>query len=242
MAQPKLHTYFQSRSAGLSPKPSRQAHEKPLQKQELLPFSASGLSTQLLPLCESVSGAGVLDGINNSHTCRVVLARPLDLRAQISTIESSHIPAIKRLTSSTLPVHYPEKFFGDTIRDRHVADLSRVLLYDEKPVGWIRCRLEPSPAGPQRTSVNQIYIQALCVLAPYRNCGYASHLLGSVLDTENLTKYNATFVYAHVWENNEDALLWYDKRNFQRTILIDQYYRKLKPGGAWIVKRDLHSA
>jgi len=42
-----------------------------------------------------------------------------------------------------------------------------------------------------------------------------------------------------VWENNEDALDWYSKRGFKRVLLLERYYRRLKPGGAWIVRKEL---
>jgi ribosomal protein S18 acetylase RimI-like enzyme len=64
-------------------------------------------------------------------------------------------------------------------------------------------------------------------------------LLASVLGLETISIYNVASVYAHVWEKNEDALAWYEKRRFKRIILVDQYYRRLKPSGAWVLRLDL---
>ena len=162
----------------------------------------------------------------------------------IVPIQHSHLPAIQRLTSTLLPVKYPDKFFADVANEVIPATFSRVALLDSKPVGWIRCRLDPfpektSPLSSMKPIYNQVYIQALCLLAPYRGQGVAKKLLETVLGPSVLTEHDVECVYAHVWESNEDALEWYQKRGFHRVTLVENYYRKLRPGGAWIVRRNL---
>lgn len=156
----------------------------------------------------------------------------------------SHLPAIQRLTLTLLPVKYPDKFFSGAVDEILPATFSRVALSMSKPIGWIRCCLEPfpeltSPPSNATPIYNRIYIQALCLLAPYRGKGFATALLESILSPRLLLEHNIASIYAHVWECNEDALEWYAKRGFQQVMLVDDYYRKLKPGGAWIVKKDL---
>lgn len=47
-------------------------------------------------------------------------------------------------------------------------------------------------------------------------------------------------IYAHVWEANEIALEWYLKRGFEvEQEVKQQYYRKLRPSGARIVRRRI---
>ena len=160
--------------------------------------------------------------------------------ARIARVEPSHIDAIKRLTSTTLPMRYPDKFYNEVTTEQVVGDLARVALFEGKPIGWIRCRLEPtSPLATSNSPACQIYIQALCLLAPYRQRGVASQLLQEVTHLEVLQKYGVASIYAHVWENNEDALEWYEKRGFTQVILVDQYYKRLRPSGAWIVRKEL---
>jgi ribosomal protein S18 acetylase RimI-like enzyme len=44
-------------------------------------------------------------------------------------------------------------------------------------------------------------------------------------------------VYAHVWEANDEALEWYQRRGFGVTGEIqDGYYKKLRPTGARVVR------
>lgn len=160
--------------------------------------------------------------------------------AQIVHITKSHLPPIQRLTSTTLPVRYGDNFFQSTITDETAAQLSRVVLYSSEPIGWIRCCLEP--CGPEYASqpqLKQIYIQALALLAPYRGLGLATSLLDTIIDSSIARATETVCIYAHVWEKNEDALEWYAKRGFKRVVLLQRYYRRLNPPGAWIVRREL---
>ena len=151
----------------------------------------------------------------------------------ITKVENSHLSGIKALTSVTLPIRYSDKFYRTTITEEEASDLTRVVLFNQQPVGWIRCRVETNNIA------KQLYIQALCLLAPYRDRGLATCLLEQILQPAIVSKYSVTSIYAHVWENNEAALEWYVKRGFRRILLVDQYYRRLKPPGAWIVRKDL---
>ncbi|KAL6231814.1 hypothetical protein BDW75DRAFT_233295 [Aspergillus navahoensis] len=130
----------------------------------------------------------------------------------------------------------------------------------DKVIGGIRCRLErlsqaiSEEDGQEPTN---LYIQTLHLLSPYRGCGIAASLLNSVLfasapttkvnspsdyELSDLVKhYNIRSVTAHVHEANEDGLRWYISRGFQvEEELVKNYYRRLKPSGARIVKLQLH--
>jgi ribosomal protein S18 acetylase RimI-like enzyme len=160
----------------------------------------------------------------------------------ISLVERHHLHAIRRLTSTTLPMRYPDKFYTELVDNKDVGQFCRVALFENSPVGWIRCRLEPkdhTTSGPGNATTYQLYIQALCILAPYRERGLATLLLEAVISMENMQKHACRSVYAHVWEQNEDALLWYEHRGFTRLLLVDGYYKRLRPSGAWLVRKNL---
>ncbi|KAL4740736.1 hypothetical protein BDV11DRAFT_213984 [Aspergillus similis] len=128
----------------------------------------------------------------------------------------------------------------------------------DKVIGGIRCRLERlsqdvSDDGQEPTN---LYIQTLHLLSPYRGCGIAASLLNSLLfasapttkvsvppdyELSDLVKhYNIRSVTAHVHEANEDGLKWYISRGFQvEEEIVENYYRRLKPSGARIVKLQL---
>ncbi|KAL4997051.1 hypothetical protein BDV10DRAFT_195425 [Aspergillus recurvatus] len=129
----------------------------------------------------------------------------------------------------------------------------------DKVIGGIRCRLErlsqaiSEEDGQEPTN---LYIQTLHLLSPYRGCGIAASLLNSLLfastrnskisspsdyELSDLVKhYNIRSVTAHVHEANEDGLKWYISRGFQvEDEIVENYYRRLKPSGARIVKLHL---
>ncbi|KIW27611.1 uncharacterized protein PV07_07337 [Cladophialophora immunda] len=163
-------------------------------------------------------------------------------KALVAPVTAPHLPAIQRLTATTLPIRYSDAFFTTTLTDPIVNKLSRVVLYASQPVGWIRCRLEPcSPNSSLITPSppSKIYIQALALLSPYRGLGLATLLLDTILCSASAQAADTVCIYAHVWEKNEDALEWYAKRGFKRVMLVDHYYRKLRPSGAWIVRKEL---
>ena len=162
----------------------------------------------------------------------------------VVSVQTDHLPALKRLTGNLLPVRYPEKFFDGAVNEIIPATFSRVALVDGKPVGWIRCRLDPFPEPTEPPSetkpiYNRIYVQALCLLAPYRGLGIATSLLNAITTPQLVRNHGIDHVYAHVWEKNDEALEWYDRRGFQKVMNVEQYYRKLRPDGAWIVKKNL---
>ncbi|GFF24621.1 isoform 4 of N-alpha-acetyltransferase 50 [Aspergillus udagawae] len=134
----------------------------------------------------------------------------------------------------------------------------------DKVIGGIRCRLERLSVGTETSPCSlkpeptNLYIQTLHLLSPYRGCGVATSLLNSILfasppsspstssssssfssyNVSELVKhYNIRTVTAHVHEANEEGLRWYIARGFQvEEGLVENYYRRLKPSGAKIVK------
>ncbi|KOC14616.1 putative GNAT family acetyltransferase [Aspergillus flavus AF70] len=134
----------------------------------------------------------------------------------------------------------------------------------DKVIGGIRCRLERLPpttaeliqtqSNPHSQEPTNLYIQTLHLLSPYRGCGIAASLLNSLLFSsapssfssgsrstyqvsELVKHYNVRTVTAHVHEANEEGLKWYIARGFQvEEGVVENYYRRLKPSGARIVK------
>ena len=161
-----------------------------------------------------------------------------DSRVSIMRVLPSHLDRLKSITATLLPVRYSDKFFTECLEPEKHSIISFAALYDSQLVGWIRCRVEPFP-NAENEVYQQIYVQALGILAPFRGLGLAAELLKSVRTTGCAIYPKVRSIYAHVWERNEDALAWYDKQDFKRIMLQPQYYRRLKPSGAWVVRREL---
>lgn len=182
---------------------------------------------------------------------------PLPPCASLSTITSEYIGAYMRMTALLLPIPYPKKFFEDTVEDSVTASICLIALWSQpssgiqqnqnrKVVSGIRCRLlARSPASPQARNqahgpdeAPSLYIAALTTLAPYRGHGLASALFQRVL-SRAIREYGITTVTAHRWEANEDARGWYASHGFKEVGFASDYYRRLKPSGAFILERKI---
>ena len=132
-------------------------------------------------------------------------------------------------------------------RKRDVDDIEATV----NVVAGIQARLEILPSSPPTSSITnsqpltyeyQLYIQTLATLSPHRRLSLASQLLHSLILTAlgAHPRKRITSIYAHVWEANEDALKWYLNRGFSiEGSKIEGYYRRLRPGGAWLLRRRI---
>ncbi|KAI0913484.1 acyl-CoA N-acyltransferase [Ustulina deusta] len=191
-------------------------------------------------------------------------SRPANLhpQASISRIRPEHIPALRRITSLLLPVNYPDSFYARLSDPLSSGAFSRVILWrDEKKspsapgkvIGGLVCRPEPSPfhagtvdssrssPGPTVPSAqpNALYIQSLVLLSPYRGLGLAAALLDEVVADAAQSDFACEAVWAHVWTQNEEGMQWYMARGFACIDELKQYYHKLHPDSAWIVRREI---
>jgi ribosomal protein S18 acetylase RimI-like enzyme len=167
--------------------------------------------------------------------------RPLPSNVEMTTLTVEHLTAYKHLNALTLPVAYPESFYKETMTEPNLS-VTLIALWHSSPaqasstdadsepprlVGAIRCRLLPS---------SQLYISTIGILAPYRSHGIAMHLLQGVVK-KAVEQHGVRCVTAHVWEANDEGLDWYKKRNFEILEKEEAYYRKLKPQGAYLVRK-----
>jgi ribosomal protein S18 acetylase RimI-like enzyme len=167
--------------------------------------------------------------------------RPLPSNVEIASLTNEHLLDYKRLNALTLPIAYPESFYKETMTEPNLS-ITLVALWHSSPaqtstknvetesarlVGAIRCRLLPS---------SQLYISTIGILAPYRSHGIAMHLLQAVVK-KAVELHGVRCVTAHVWEANDEGVDWYKKRNFEILEKEEAYYRKLKPHGAYLVRK-----
>jgi ribosomal protein S18 acetylase RimI-like enzyme len=163
-------------------------------------------------------------------------------------VTEDNISQFRRLVTVLLPATYTDKFYSETLTDPVISSVSLLALWkdevgqDGKVVAGIRCRvLVSSPAEiPKREKDTadepSLYISTIGTLAPFRNHGLATMLLRQVM-WRAVQDYGISTVTAHVWEANEEARAWYAKLGFQEAKYEADYYRKLRPSGAWLLQR-----
>ncbi len=174
-------------------------------------------------------------------------------QASIRAVAQRDVQALRRINALLLPVNYPDAFYQGVVDPAGSGPFSRVILWaddaaaavEPKVVGGVVCRIDPvAPEAATTTSggapEHALYIQSLCLLSPYRRFGLATAALDDVVAAATASpRLNVRHVYAHVWTENDDGLQWYQARGFRRDPLpVQDYYMKLRPGSAWIVRRS----
>ncbi|POR36911.1 N-alpha-acetyltransferase 50 [Tolypocladium paradoxum] len=172
-------------------------------------------------------------------------AANLPREASIRPVAAADTPALRRINALLLPVSYADSFYQRAVDPAASARFSRVVTWahageDPKVVGGVVCRLEQAPGAPAQN----LYIQSMCLLSPYRGMGLINAALDNIVATAvadpNL---DVRTVTAHVWTQNEEGLHWYEGRGFSRQEpALQGYYIKLRPGSAWLVQRDVSAS
>eukprot|EP01047_Picozoa_sp_COSAG01_P074087 COSAG01_NODE_12267_length_1770_cov_0.894075_2_plen_103_part_00 len=93
-----------------------------------------------------------------------------------------------------------------------------------------------------------MYVASLAVVAPHRRMGVGRALVGSLLGSLEaaargphcwLAGIERVELQVHV--ANDDALSFYRRVGFGRAARVDNYYPRLQPPHAYLLRRTLHS-
>ncbi|RDA91233.1 hypothetical protein CP533_3398 [Ophiocordyceps camponoti-saundersi (nom. inval.)] len=167
----------------------------------------------------------------------------LPTEAGVRPVSAADTAALRRINALLLPVSYPDSFYARAVCRAQSGRFSRVITWahdgeEAKVVGGVVCRLE---SDDEHHLAQRLYIQSLCLLAPYRGKGLMAAALDHVIATATSdAALDVRSVTAHVWTDNEDGLRWYESRGFDRRHQpIAGYYLKLRPDSAWLVHRRL---
>ncbi|PFH59402.1 hypothetical protein XA68_12432 [Ophiocordyceps unilateralis] len=170
----------------------------------------------------------------------------LPSEAVIRPISETDTAALRRINALLLPVNYPESFYARAVGRAQSGRFSRIVTWahqgeEPKVVGGLVCRLE---SDDEVGNGQRLYIQSLCLLAPYRGKGLMTAALDHIIATARSDlALDVRSVTAHVWTDNEDGLRWYQSRGFDRREQpVAGYYLKLRPDSAWLVRRRLPSS
>lgn len=182
-------------------------------------------------------------------TASRALSKPWLLpNAEISYVTEDNVSQFRRLVTVLLPATYTDKFYAETLADEVISSVSRLALWKDeagdggKVVAGIRCKVfvsslaETTKGAKDAPDEPSLYISTIGTLAPFRNHGLATMLLRDVM-WRAVQDYGISTVTAHVWEANEEARAWYAKLGFEEAKYEADYYRKLRPMGAWLLQR-----
>ncbi|GAA5933588.1 hypothetical protein JCM1841_004494 [Sporobolomyces salmonicolor] len=130
-------------------------------------------------------------------------------RVNLGELTPNNIGTVRKLHNCLFPVSYSDRFYSDCLDPQLTPeDYSKLIFYQDLPVGVLVCRLEPASAPApdslakavaspvpsaeqngtsERAQTYKLYVMTLGVLAPYRNQGLASKLLHHLLNTASST-------------------------------------------------------
>ena len=140
---------------------------------------------------------------------------------------------LRALNSVVFPVRYSDNFYSDCAK----AGSATQVAYDAvtgECVGGIACRMELDPTRDGA----RLYIMTLGVYAPHRQGGIGSRLLQHALNEASKDAFIRD-VYLHVQTNNYQAFDFYERFGFERGEILRNYYRRIDPPDAIVLRRDL---
>ncbi|KAK4059998.1 uncharacterized protein Triagg1_10944 [Trichoderma aggressivum f. europaeum] len=256
-SQTSIRSFFQAKPPQYAPPPLSKSNGSSIPLAPVSPPSqlqSQSQPSESAPPPDSTSphsAAPSSPPLDRSQAAQEPSSHPrIPLEASIRPIAAADINALRRLNALLLPVSYPETFYNRAA-DPVTGRFSRVICWAHqgdapKPVGGIVCRVEPDvdvrAAGSQ--AVQNIYIQSLCLLSPYRSLGLIAAALDDIIAAAVTDPaVNVRTVTAHVWTENEEGLHWYEARGFHKQEpAIRGYYIKLRPDSAWLVSKPVSAS
>jgi ribosomal protein S18 acetylase RimI-like enzyme len=234
-AQTSIRSFFSAKAPKYAPPPSQSAPVE-LSSPPPPPTAAVPLPT---------TSSSDLTTSSTSSLDIPPLPTSLPQEATIRLVSGEDVNALRRINALLLPVSYPDNFYQRASDPTTSGRFSRVITWshdgtEPKVVGGVVCRVEPTLDPNSQGPVPQnLYIQSLCLLSPYRSLGLVNAAVDNIVATAvSDPKLNVTTVTAHVWTENEEGLKWYEGRGFKREDQpIQGYYLKLRPNSAWLVSR-----
>jgi len=140
---------------------------------------------------------------------------------------------LKQLNNMTLPVRYQDGFY---IKIFYGHRFGRFAYFNDIIVGAISWKYDTFDG------VNSIYLMTISVLDEYRRYNIGSKLLQEVIKIHKDCK-EIEYINLHVQISNQVALKFYEKNQFTRVKLVENYYTgtEINPKDAYYLKYNLHN-
>lgn len=172
---------------------------------------------------------------------------PPDSLFHLRYLYPADIDSIKRLCAEIFPIEYPDYWYSEIIYNQQLFSMAAVTSATNEIVGLIVAEIKTvdgcnpedkdllDKSFPSNSRV--AYILSLGVTAYYRKNGVASKLLQHFLQYINTTG-TVKAVYLHVLCENEQAIRFYEKRQFVCHARLKEYYRigdRLRDGFTYVL-------
>ncbi|RNA01500.1 putative N-acetyltransferase san [Brachionus plicatilis] len=150
------------------------------------------------------------------------------LSIELGDITIHNIKQLKKINQVVFPVSYNDKFYKDVL---DLGPLAKLAYFNDIVVGGVCCRIDLTD------NKRRLYIMTLGCLSAYRKYGVGKLMLNHVLDYCEKDG-NFECVYLHVQINNDVAIDFYKKFGFEIVERKEQYYKRIEPADAFVLKKS----
>lgn len=173
-------------------------------------------------------------------------------RSDLGDVTPNNLGQVKVLHKVLFPVNYDEKFYTELLEAGEFAKLGTIRLlllspkklnffffciayYNDVCVGTVCCRKEVDDINPE---FFKVYMMTIGVLEPYRHLGLGSQLFEHILEQAKVAK-NISKVYLHAQTNNNRAIEFYKKYDFDIVSTEEDYYKNIEPRDAYLLSKTI---
>ncbi|SCU82571.1 LADA_0C06392g1_1 [Lachancea dasiensis] len=142
----------------------------------------------------------------------------------LDAVYSNNVGTFQKIANTVLPVKYPSKFFEEQFDDKaNTTVFAQLGYFGEVAVGGVRAELIASKNGGVQSA--GVYIQILAVLEAYRSKGLGTALLNYI--EEQTKSHYQHKIFVHVAVDNQEALEWYQRKDFRiEGDVLPNYYKE----------------
>ncbi|CAO1401387.1 unnamed protein product [Diamesa hyperborea] len=153
---------------------------------------------------------------------------------QLRFLNPDDLESVRALCSDWFPIDYPLSWYEDITSSNRFFALAAVyncmiiglIVAEIKP--WMKLNKEDKTILSEHLGRNSDigYILSLGVHKKYRRNGVASILLDALIKnlTENIDRSKVKALFLHVLTTNQEAILFYERRNFTLHSFLPYYY------------------
>lgn len=149
---------------------------------------------------------------------------------ELANVDKKNLSDFKHLHNCIFPIAYSNQFYKEIFIGKRPA-LYEVAYVDQKPVGVLSAQVNEDKGK------KELYVLSLGCKILHRRKGIGSRLLSSAL--KYAYSHNCGQIRLHVQESNESALQFYKMHGFVESSRETDFYKRLHPSGAIIMRRDL---
>jgi ribosomal protein S18 acetylase RimI-like enzyme len=156
---------------------------------------------------------------------------------------------VSRLNDLLLPIKYPPSFYQKLVNTENSAFFAIIALYSEeiKSLSTLTSLTRPDSVIKQDKAVgaitgrilnDELYILTLCTLSSFSGMGIATALIAT-LEFEGIKQHDVLHTSAHVWKGSPEIANWYVRRGFEIEQDIADFFHKLTPPSAFLMRRRI---